>query len=239
MCAKRPCLDEQNRKQFCCEAAESSKAHAIESTRGIVQKRYHVQKERNGKTLAKNNVLEATQNLTTIVQEASRAIINSAYEARELNLQFTQNTLENGIEVLKSNAEDIRHVIHELEEQAKPQQEVFQTVVNAALAAQERNVKLFQSVLENGTEVLKAHAKSSRDLAQTLTEQSRKQQEALQTVARGSFNTFVDFLTAPFPYLQETLEAAIPAVWQKGESEQHATREGVAAHKGTRQAQTK
>jgi hypothetical protein len=187
--------------------------------------------------LAKNNVQEATQNLTTAVQEASRAIVNGAVEAQELNLQYAQNTLENGIEVLKNYAEDTRHVIQELVEQSKPQQEVFQTVLNVALAAQERNVKLVQSMLENGTEVLKAHAKSSRDLVQTLAEQSQKQQEALQTVALGSFNTFVDFLTAPFPYLQEAIESARPAVSRRGETEQHTTREGVAAQKATRQAQ--
>jgi len=186
--------------------------------------------------LAKNNVQEATQNLTTAVQEASQAIVNGAAEAQELNLQYAQNTLENSIEVLKNYAEDTRHVIQELIEQSKPQQEVFQTVVNTALAAQERNVKLVQSMLENGTEVLKAHAKSSRDLVQTLAEQSQKQQEALQTVARGTFNTFVDFLTAPFPYLQETLESARPAVSRRGETEQHTTREGVAAQKANRQA---
>jgi hypothetical protein len=187
--------------------------------------------------LTKNNVQEATQNLTTSVQEASRAIVNGVVEAQELNLQYAQNTLENGIEVLKSYAEDTRHLFHEMEEQSKTQQEVFQTVVNAALAAQERNVKFVQSTLENGTEVLKAHAKSSRDLMQTLEEQSRKQQEAFQTVARGSFNTFVDLLTAPFPYLQEVLESARPVVSRWEETEQHTTREGVAAQKATRQAQ--
>jgi hypothetical protein len=92
-------------------------------------------------------------------------------------------------------------------------------------------------VLENGTEVLKAHAKSSRDLVQTLAEQSQKRQEALQTVARGTFNTFVDFLTAPFPYLQEAIDSARSAASRKEETEQHTTREGVAAQKATRQAQ--
>ena len=118
--------------------------------------------------MAKNNVQEATQNLTTAVQEASRAIVNGAVEAQELNLQYAQNTLENGIEVLKCYAEDSRHLLQELIEQSKPQQEVFQTVVNTTLAAQERNLKLVQSVLENGTEVLKSHAESTRDLVQTL-----------------------------------------------------------------------
>ena len=189
--------------------------------------------------MAKNNVQEATQNLTTAIQEANQAIVTSAVEAQELNLQYAQNTLKNGIEVLKSYAEDTRHLMQELVEQSKPQQEVFQTVVNTTLTAQERNVKLVQSVLENGTEVLKAHAESTRDLVQTLTEQSRKQREAFQTVARGSFNTFVDFLTAPFSYLQQTLESAEPAAWRKGENEQHVTHQGVAAQEATRQAQIK
>jgi len=189
--------------------------------------------------LAKNNVQEATQNLTTAVQEASRAKVNGAVEAQELNLQYAQNTLENGIEVLKCYAEDSRHLLQELIEQSKPQQEVFQTVVNTTLAAQERNLKLVQSVLENGTEVLKSHAESTRDLVQTLAEQSRKQREAFQTVARGSYNTFVDFLTAPFSYFQQTLGSVESTAWRKGETEQHVTREGVAAQKATRQAQTR
>jgi hypothetical protein len=189
--------------------------------------------------MAKNNVQEATQNLTTAVQEANQAIVTSAVEAQELNLQYAQSTLENGIEVLKSYAEDTRHVIQELVEQSKPQQEMFQTVMNTTLAAQERNLKLVQSILENGTEVLKAHAEGTRDLVQTLSEQSRKQQEAFQTVALGSFNTFVDFLTAPFSYFQQTLESTESTVWRKGETEQHVTHEGVVAQKATRQAQTK
>src|SRR3974390_1816154 len=121
--------------------------------------------------MAKNNVQEATQKLTTALQAANPALVTSAVEAQELNLQYAQSTLENGIEVLKSFAEDTRHVIQELVEQSKPQQDLFQTVVNATLAAQERNVKLAQSTLENGTEVLKAHAESTRELVQTLAKQ--------------------------------------------------------------------
>ena len=189
--------------------------------------------------MAKNNLQEATQNLTTAVQDASQAIVTSAVEAQELNLQYAQSTLENGIEVLKSYAEDTRHVIQELVEQSKPQQELFQTVVNATLSAQERNVKLAQSVLENGTEVLRAHAESTRELVQTLAKLSQKQQEAFQTVSRGIFNTFVDFLTAPFSYLQQALESAEPEAWRKGEAEQHSTRQGVETQKATHQSKTR
>ncbi len=119
-------------------------------------------------------------------------------------------------------------------------QEANQAIVNSAVAAQERNVKFIQSVLANGTEVLQAHGESTRDLAQTLAELSRRQQEAFQTVARGSFDTFVDFLTDPFSYNQQVLETAGSAAGREVEAAQQSTREGVAATpKATRQAQTK
>ena len=127
--------------------------------------------------MAKNTVNEATQSLTTSVREANQAIVKSATAVQERNMQFAQSTLENGIEVLKSYAEDSRHLTHELAEQPQQLQEAFQTVVNTALAAQERNVKYAQSILQNGSDVLKAHAEGTRDLVQTLVEQSRKQQE--------------------------------------------------------------
>jgi len=187
--------------------------------------------------VAKNTVNEATQRLTTSVQEANQAIVNSATAVQERNMQFAQSTLENGIEVLKSYAEDTRHLTQELE-QPQQLQEAFQTVVNTALAAQERNVKYAQSILQNGSDVLKAHAEGTRDLVQTLSEQSRKQQEAFQTLVSGSFNAYVDFLTAPFSYYQETLNAATAAARRGGEFAQNSAREGVAAaQKATRQTQ--
>ncbi len=152
-----------------------------------------------------NNVYEATRDMSTSIQEANQAIVNSAVATQERNMQYAQITLENGIEVLKSYAEDTRHLIQELVEQQKPQQAVLQTIVNTALAAQERNVKFMQSMLANGTEVLQAHGESTRDLAQTLVELSRRQQEAFQTVTRGAWSAVVlgrSASTGPFQSVQ-------------------------------------
>ena len=66
--------------------------------------------------MAKNKVNEATQSLTTSVQEANQAIVNSATAVQERNMKFAQSTLDNGIEVLKSYAEDTRHLTQELVE---------------------------------------------------------------------------------------------------------------------------
>ncbi len=74
-----------------------------------------------------NNVHEASRDMTTSIQEANQAMVNSAVATQERNMQYAQITLENGIEVLKSYAEDTRHLIQELVEQQKPQQAVLQT----------------------------------------------------------------------------------------------------------------
>jgi hypothetical protein len=215
-------------------------SHTSEEALDVVVERCNVTQEREEKTMTDNNVHEATRDMTTSIQEANQAIVKSAVATQERNIRYAQITLENGIEVLKSYAEDTRHLIQELVEQQKPQQAVLQAVVNTALAAQERNVKFLQSMLANGTEVLQTHGENTRDLAQTLAELSRRQQEAFQTVARGSFNTFVDFLTAPFSYYQQVLETAGSAAGREVEAAQQSTREGAAVTpKATRQAQTK
>lgn len=76
-------------------------------------------------------------------------------------------------------------------------QESSKALTDTAITAQERNLAFAQSVLENGIEVLKSHAESTRTLMQELGEQARKQQvgpEGLQvlvdnTVAAQERNT--------------------------------------------------
>jgi len=64
-------------------------------------------------------------------------------------------------------------------------QESSKALTDTAITAQERNLAFAQGVLENGIEVLKSHAESSRTLMQELVEQARKQQvgpEGLQVL---------------------------------------------------------
>src|SRR5581483_4693293 len=76
-------------------------------------------------------------------------------------------------------------------------QESSKILTDTAITAQERNLAFAQSVLENGIDVLKSHAESTRTLMQELGEQARKQQvgpEGLQvlvdnTVAAQERNT--------------------------------------------------
>jgi len=74
--------------------------------------------------------------------------------------------------------ETTRELIDSLRETSK-------TIADSAIAAQEHNVAFAQNILENGVEVLKSHAESTRSLMQELSEQARKQpnwQEGFQAV---------------------------------------------------------
>src|SRR5947209_5601037 len=140
--------------------------------------------------MAKNKVNEAAWNLTTSIRETNKAIADSAVAAQERNIRFTQTTFENGVELLKSHAEGTRSLIHELPEQPQDLQGAFLAVVDSAFAAQQRNVRFAQTTFENGVELLKSHAEGTRNLMQTVVEQSQQQQEVFRTLARESMNAY-------------------------------------------------
>ena len=153
--------------------------------------------------MAENTVNEATRSLIQSLRESNQAIVDSTVAAQERNAKFAQSVFENGIEVLKSHAESSRSLMQEV---GPKQREVFQTVVDSAVAAQERNIQFAQSVLENGIEVLKSHAESTRSLTHTLLEQSQNQREAFRTLAQESIEAYGKFFTSPTTYLERALE---------------------------------
>ncbi len=153
--------------------------------------------------MAENTVNEATRSLIESLRESNQAIMESTVAAQERNVKFAQSVVENGIEVLKSHVESTRSLMQEV---TPKQREVFQTLANGAVAAQERNIQFAQSVLENGIEVLKSHAESTRSLTHTLLEQSQKQREAFQTLAQESSESYRDWFSAPFTYFQQAFE---------------------------------
>ncbi|HEX9130841.1 MAG TPA: hypothetical protein VF844_00970 [Ktedonobacteraceae bacterium] len=184
----------------------------------------------------KDKVNEAAWSLSKSVREANQAVADSAVAAQELNMKFAQSIFENGVELLKSHAENTRAMMEEFVGEPEKDQAIFQTVADSAVAAQERNVKFAQSLLENGTEVLKSHAESTRALMQTLTEHSQKQQEAFQALTREAMNTYMGFFSAPFSFYEQTMETAESIAWQGVETAQKITHQGMeAAQKATRQ----
>jgi len=188
--------------------------------------------------MAKNKANEATWNLTESLRDTNQAIVETAVEAQNRNLAFAQNTFENGVELLKSHADSSRNLISDQLEQSEKQAVDYQAFANSAIAAQERNVRYAQSIVQNGTEVLKSHVNSSRALMQVLAEQSQKQQEAFQVLVRESWNTYVDFLFTPFSYYRQAVDTAESIARQGVQTAQNITRQGLEATKrSSRQAQ--
>ena len=182
-------------------------------------------------------ISEATVNLTKSWQETNKTIADSLVATQERNLRFVQSVIENGVEVLKNQAEDARSVMQEFVEQPQKEQGTLQTLADSAAVAQKHNLKYAQNVYENGTELLKSHADGARGLMETLVEQSHTQQEAFQTVVRESMNAYIDFLYTPFSFYQQAVEAAQTITRQGVETAQRITRQGMdAAQDAARQA---
>jgi polyhydroxyalkanoate synthesis regulator phasin len=183
---------------------------------------------------------EAALNLVKSLQEANKAIAETATASQEKNMAFVQSLLESGMEVLKSNAESTRALLQELVAQAKAQkgQEALQTAIDSALVAQERNTRYAQSVFEQGIEALKSQVGITRTLMQELGTQAQKQQDAFQALTQQSVEAYMSLFRAPFSYYQQALDAAEVATRQSIDRFQAATRQGIEFMQGvTKQAQ--
>ncbi len=87
-------------------------------------------------------------------------------------------------------------------------QESSNSLTDAAITTQEHNLTFAQGVFENGIEVLKGHAESTRTLIQEVIEQARKRQigpESLQVL----MNTTVDAQERNTKFAQNVLEGGV------------------------------
>jgi polyhydroxyalkanoate synthesis regulator phasin len=184
------------------------------------------------------NVNETVLDLTRSAQEVSQVIAESSVEAVERNTRYVQSVLTDGMEVLKSHVESTRSLVETVSGQVQKPQDMFQTVSNTTMAAQERNIQFAQSAVENGIRVLQSHAEANRALTQELIEQARKQQGIFQTLVSTSVEAYVNLLRRPFVYYKQALDFAQTTTRQGVEGYQKATREGLETFRNvTRQAQ--
>lgn len=178
---------------------------------------------------ANNTTNEATSSIIETLRETNQAIMQSAIAAQERNMAFAQSTFENGIEVLKSQAENSRTLMHDLVEQAgkQVQPEVFQELVEKTIEAQDRTIKYAQSIFENGIEVLKSQVSNSRNLMQELGQQAQKQQDTFQQIAKDSVEAYMNFFRAPYTYYQQMLDASEAATRQGLETFRNIAHQGI------------
>lgn len=188
--------------------------------------------------MAENKVNEAALSLTRSLNETNKTIADTALAAQERNIKFAQGIFENGIEVLKSDAESTRTLLQELTEQPQQNQGAFQAVVDTTVAIQDRNARFAQSVFQGWIDLLKSHTEATRTLLQTVAGQTRRQQEAFQTLTRESIDAYIDLWRAPFSFYQQALDAAQTVTQQGLENVQNAAWQGIEnAQKATRQTQ--
>jgi predicted nucleic acid-binding protein len=183
---------------------------------------------------------DVARNLIKSVQETNKAIADTVVTTQERTLALAQGVLENSIEVLRSHAESSRSLIQELVEEARKQPvgpEGLQAVVDSSIAAQERNTRLAQNILESGIEVLKSQVGVTQSLMQELAQQYQKQQDAFQALAQESMDAYRDFIFAPLTFWQKALGAAEAATLEGLKNFQKAAEQGLENfQKTTRQA---
>jgi hypothetical protein len=190
--------------------------------------------------MADTKANDAARNLVKSIQDTNKAITDTAISTQERTLAYAQSVLENSIEVLRSHAESTRTLIHELVEEARKQPagpESFQSLVDSAIAAQERNTRLAQSILENGIETLKSQVGVTQSLMQELGQQFQKQQDAFQSLVQESMDAYRDFVFAPLTFWQKALGVAEAATVESLKNFQKAAEQGLETfQKTTRQA---
>jgi len=114
----------------------------------------------------------------------------------------------------------------------KSVQETNEAIAASFVAAQERNMRLAQSVYKHAMEALEGQAQSTRVLMEELGQHARKQQEvfqkmtsqeAFQKAAQESMERYLNFLRSPMTYYQQALDAAETATRQGLENFQKAS----------------
>ena len=162
--------------------------------------------------MADNKVTEAAWNLTRSIRETSQTIADKTIADQERTLHFAQDLFLNGIEVLKSQAEDTSNLVHTIVEQPQKQQENLHAMTQTALAAQERAVKFAQNAYSNGVEVFNHQVESTRSLTQELVDHSKQQVEQMQALAQESWNVYMQLWFSPISYYKRTMDKVVEKV---------------------------
>ena len=82
---------------------------------------------------------------------------------------------------------------------AESTRDSFGTVVDHAVALQERNVRFAQGLVDSSIKELRTQAESNRELTQELVDRAEGQRDAFRTLFEESVDAYMDLAYAPFP----------------------------------------
>ena len=88
---------------------------------------------------------------------------------------------------------------------AESTRDSFGTVVDHAVALQERNVRFAQSLVDSSIKELRTQAESNQELTQELVARAEGQRDAFQTLFEESVDAYMDLAYAPFSYFRQGL----------------------------------
>ena len=91
------------------------------------------------------------------------------------------------------------------EQLAKTTGDSYKTLVDHAVALQERNVRFAQGLVDDSIKELRHQAESNRVMTQELVERAEKQRDAFQTLLEESVGAYMDLLYTPFAYYRQGL----------------------------------
>ena len=84
----------------------------------------------------------------------------------------------------------------------------FKVVADRGASAQERGAQLTEVFFNHTINSLRAQAEQNRQATAQLSEQQQRQADAVQTLTRGSVDTYMDFMDSMFSYWQGAAQTA-------------------------------
>jgi hypothetical protein len=146
----------------------------------------------------------AAADLAQTWRDAYQAVFEGSVTAQERRLKLVRTVVEHGIEELRAQSEAARELMGALSGQpGEPAalRDTWQMAASSATAAQERGIKLAQTVVESGIDELKLHGETAQHVAMTLARQAEQQVSAFQFLAREGVETCANAAFAPFALL--------------------------------------
>ena len=93
-----------------------------------------------------------------------------------------------------------------MEQLAKTTGDSYKTVIDHAVALQERNVRFAQGLVDGTIAELRHQAESNRVVVGELVERAERQRDAFQTLVEESLDMYPDGFDAPFAYFRQGME---------------------------------
>ena len=88
---------------------------------------------------------------------------------------------------------------------AETTRDSFGTILDHAVALQERNVRFAQGLVDDSIKELRHQVESNRVMTQELVERAERQRDAFQTLLEESIDAYMDVLYTPFAYYRQGL----------------------------------